>query len=52
MRSAVLLPEGEDENEWIAVHVVDFYNEVSLLYGTVSDFCTSESCPTMSAGAK
>ncbi|RYG52048.1 hypothetical protein EON66_10145 [archaeon] len=31
---------------------VDFYNEVSLLYGTVSDFCTAETCPTMSAGPK
>lgn len=31
---------------------VDFYNEVSLLYGTISDFCTPESCPTMSAGTE
>lgn len=52
MRTAVALPEGEDENEWLAVHTVDFYNEVSLLYGTVSDFCTAETCPTMSAGPK
>ena len=33
MIAAVRLPDGEDENEWLAVHVVDFYNEVSLLYG-------------------
>ena len=50
VRSAVALPDGEDLNEWLAVHTVDFYNEVSLLYGTISDFCTPESCPTMSAG--
>jgi MOB kinase activator 1 len=80
---ACALPEGEDMNEWLAVHgasslarrvvhgaaaggnlcdcgcvclsvcrcaAVDFYNEVSLLYGTISDFCTVESCPGMSAG--
>ena len=76
MRAAVVLPAGEDMNEWLAVHsmestpfarvvchpniiiydvsctAVDFYNEVSLLYGTINDFCTPESCPTMSAGAE
>ena len=31
---------------------VDFFNEVSLLYGTIIDFCTPESCPVMSAGRK
>ena len=40
------------ENEWLAVHTLDFYNEVSLLYGTVSEFCTRESCPSMTAGSK
>lgn len=52
MRLAVELPAGEDEAEWLAVHTVDFYNEVSLLYGTVSEFCTKESCPTMCAGSR
>lgn len=110
MLAAVRLPEGEDENEWLAVvrasserecercgdapccgarlrfstaacsyflqsaargaslerfamalmlfdcgcsrlffvgqHVVDFFNEVSLLYGTITDFCTPSTCPT------
>ena len=31
---------------------VDFFNEISLLYGTVQDFCNRETCPTMSAGKK
>ena len=31
---------------------VDFFNEVSLLYGTVSEFCSKASCPTMSAGSR
>ena len=55
------LPEGEDMQEWIAVHgehsymlsswdlifvrwliyaVVDFFNHVNMLYGTISEFCT------------
>lgn len=50
MKNAVLLPPGEDENEWLAVNTVDFFNEISLLYGTVTDFCTREDCPIMSAG--
>ncbi|KAK6152006.1 hypothetical protein DH2020_014641 [Rehmannia glutinosa] len=31
---------------------VDFFNQVNLLYGTLTEFCTSSSCPTMSAGPK
>ncbi|RKO97440.1 hypothetical protein CXG81DRAFT_13414 [Caulochytrium protostelioides] len=39
-------------NEWIAVNTIDFYNQLNLLYGCVSDVCTRESCPVMSAGAR
>ena len=28
-RLAVMLPEGEDLNEWLAVNTVDFFNQVS-----------------------
>lgn len=31
---------------------IDFFNEISLLYGTISRFCTVENCPKMSAGPK
>jgi MOB kinase activator 1 len=31
LREAVKLPEGEDEAEWYAVNVVDFYNQISML---------------------
>ena len=31
------LPENEDLNEWLAANIVDFFNEVSLLYGLCSD---------------
>jgi len=50
MRSAVMLPKGEDLNEWLAVNTVDFFNEISLLYGTISEYCTPQSCAVMSAG--
>ena len=36
----VKLPKGEDFNDWLAVHVVDFFNRINLIYGTVS--CTVE----------
>lgn len=52
LRNAVMLPEGEDLNEWIAVNTVDFFNQINMLYGTITDNCTQESCPVMSAGPK
>ncbi|KAI9114305.1 hypothetical protein K1719_014533 [Acacia pycnantha] len=50
LREAVKLPPGEDLNEWLAVNTVDFFNQVNLLYGTLTEFCTPENCWTMSAG--
>jgi len=32
--------------------VVDFFNRINVIYGVVSEFCTDETCPTMSGGAK
>ncbi|EAW69418.1 hCG2004350, isoform CRA_f, partial [Homo sapiens] len=52
LRLAVQLPPGEDLNDWVAVHVVDFFNRVNLIYGTISDGCTEQSCPVMSGGPK
>ncbi|VDN05632.1 unnamed protein product [Thelazia callipaeda] len=52
LQEAVKLPQGEDPNEWIAVNVLDFFNQVSMLFGTISDHCTKESCPKMCAGPK
>ncbi|CAL5404199.1 unnamed protein product [Camellia sinensis] len=52
LREAVRLPPGEDANEWLAVNTVDFFNQVNLLYGTLTEFCTPENCPTMTAGPK
>jgi MOB kinase activator 1 len=52
LRAAVALPEGEDVNEWLAVAAVDFFHQVNMLFATLQDFCTEESCPSMSAGPK
>ncbi|KAL7867298.1 hypothetical protein AOLI_G00151120 [Acnodon oligacanthus] len=52
LRKVVQLPEGENINDWIAVHVVDFFNRINLIYGTVSEFCTERSCPVMSGGPR
>jgi len=52
LRSVVKLPAGEDFNDWLAVHVVDFFNRINLIYGTVCEQCTETSCPTMSGGPK
>ncbi|XP_051546037.1 MOB kinase activator 1A isoform X1 [Myxocyprinus asiaticus] len=86
LRAAVMLPEGEDLNEWIAVNsefvyglilkkkriqpclyqrvhlmfmnflfifsAVDFFNQINMLYGTITEFCTEISCSVMSAGPR
>ena len=50
LQEAVLLPEGEDKNEWLAVNTVDFFNQINLLFGSITEYCTRETCPCMSAG--
>eukprot|EP00053_Salpingoeca_punica_P006967 m.64676 g.64676 ORF g.64676 m.64676 type:complete len:233 (-) comp13938_c0_seq1:359-1057(-) len=52
LQLAVRLPEGEDINEWVAVNVVDFFNQINMLYGTLTEYCTPTECPIMSAGPK
>ncbi len=46
------LPVGEDLCEWLAVNTVDFYNAISVLFGTLDEFCTVHSCSLMTAGPK
>ncbi|EMP30557.1 Mps one binder kinase activator-like 2B [Chelonia mydas] len=52
LKAAVQLPNGEDLNDWVAVHVVDFFNRINLIYGTICEFCTERTCPVMSGGPK
>jgi MOB kinase activator 1 len=34
------------------VLAVDFFNQINMLYGTITEFCTEDSCSIMSAGPK
>ncbi|KAJ5078052.1 mob kinase activator-like 1 [Anaeramoeba ignava] len=52
LREAVTLPDGESKEDWLAVNIVDFFNQILLIYGSIQQFCTKESCPVMSAGKK
>jgi len=52
LRDAVALPSGEDRDEWVAVNTVDFFNQINMLYGTITEFCTDQTCPIMSASSK
>ncbi|KAL7263907.1 hypothetical protein ACSBR1_001958 [Camellia fascicularis] len=52
LREAERLPLGEDDNEWLAVNTMDFFNQVNLLYATLTEFCTLENCPTMTVSPK
>ncbi|PNS16896.1 hypothetical protein CAC42_4860 [Sphaceloma murrayae] len=49
LKKVVKLPEGEDRDEWLAVNIVDFYNQINLLYGAITEFCSPQSCPEMKA---
>ncbi|KAF1797057.1 Mob1/phocein [Mucor lusitanicus] len=44
------LPKYVDINEWLAFNTFEFFNHINLFYGTITNFCTSQTCPTMSAG--
>ncbi|KAL5281135.1 MOB3B family protein [Megaselia abdita] len=52
LRQVVKLPEGESLGDWQAVHVVDFFNRINLIHGTVAENCTDVTCPTMSGGPR
>jgi MOB kinase activator 1 len=37
MLDAVTIPFGEDEDEWLAMNTVDFFNELAVLFGVVEE---------------
>jgi len=49
-KTIVMLPKYVDVTEWVAVNIFDFFNNLNLFYAVVSECCTSQTCPTMSAG--
>ncbi|KAJ8080305.1 Maintenance of ploidy protein mob2 [Marasmius tenuissimus] len=50
-KTIVMLPKYVDIMEWVAVNVYDFYTNLNEFYGVITECCTQQSCPTMSAGA-
>lgn len=36
----------------LLLSAVDFFNQINMLYGTITEFCTPQDCPVMSAGPK
>ena len=37
IRDVVVLPRGESCAAWVAVHAIDFYNDVSTLWTVIAD---------------
>ena len=50
LRSAVRKPDRENRDEWVAYNLFDFHKQVCMLFGTVSEHCTMDRCPEMTAG--
>ncbi|KAI5732306.1 hypothetical protein M8J77_024661 [Diaphorina citri] len=42
------MPQGVDFNEWLASHTIAIFDNINLIYGTISEFCTMSECPDMS----
>ncbi|KAJ7069607.1 Mob1/phocein [Mycena amicta] len=49
-KTIVVQPKYVDPNEWVAVNVFDFYTNLNEFYGALTECCTQQTCPTMSAG--
>ncbi|KAK0487578.1 Mob1/phocein [Armillaria novae-zelandiae] len=48
-KTIVMLPKYVDITEWVAVNIFDFYTHLNEFYGVITECCTQQSCPTMSA---
>eukprot|EP01126_Amoeba_proteus_P019481 TRINITY_DN2004_c0_g4_i4.p1 TRINITY_DN2004_c0_g4~~TRINITY_DN2004_c0_g4_i4.p1 ORF type:complete len:291 (+),score=47.67 TRINITY_DN2004_c0_g4_i4:85-957(+) len=51
-KEAIKKPPDENLEDWLAMHTIEFYNELNVLYGNICDKCTTTTCPHMSAGPK
>ncbi|KAJ6628662.1 MOB kinase activator-like 2 [Pseudolycoriella hygida] len=47
LKMLVDLPAGLDYNEWLASHTLALFEHVNLVYGTISEFCTTSGCADM-----
>ncbi|KAF8882059.1 Mob1/phocein [Gymnopilus junonius] len=49
-KTIVMLPKYVDIMEWVAMNIFDFYTNLNEFYGVITECCTQQTCPTMSAG--
>ncbi|THH31236.1 hypothetical protein EUX98_g2948 [Antrodiella citrinella] len=49
-KTIVMQPKHVDVMEWVAFNMFDFYQNLNLFYGVLTECCTSQSCPAMAAG--
>lgn len=52
LRLTVRKPEAEKLGEWLTTNSVEIYKEIEFIYGVLIDYCTKESCPSMTAGRR
>lgn len=52
LKDAVKLPPREDPREWIAYNTYYFNKQICMLFGTINESCTVETCPKMMIGKK
>lgn len=43
------MPYREKEEEWIANNIFDFHKQICMLFATIKQYCTKETCPQMTA---
>ncbi|KDQ62645.1 hypothetical protein JAAARDRAFT_149687 [Jaapia argillacea MUCL 33604] len=48
-KTIVMLPKYVDVNEWVATNIFDFYQNINMFYGIITECCTQQSCPSMAA---
>jgi len=45
----IKLPPAESLEEWLSTCLVEIFNQILSLYGSICEHCTEETCPVMSA---
>lgn len=51
IQETVPVPMGVDINEWLATNTLSFFSHISLIYDSLNEFCTPNTCTTVSTGA-
>lgn len=49
-KTIVMQPKHVDVMEWVAFNIFDFYQNLNLFYGALTECCTPQTCPAMAAG--